>query len=102
MASKTMCVLLANTTLAVTGRFSVPALTRSTGLPSNGVGRIFQDSRGRVRISTIYGGDVLACWDPGRDRLVRRKVASQSYTLPHGPPAAFREEASVALWVGFS
>ncbi len=102
MASPTMCVLLANTALPVTGRFPVRALTTSTGLPSNSVDRIFQDSRGRVRISTIYGGDVLACWDPGRDRLVRRKVASQSYSLPHGPPATFREDASVALWVGFS
>jgi two-component sensor histidine kinase len=72
--------------------------TTREGLGGNVIFRLFEDSRGDVWISSVAGGPAsLTRWDRATETL-------HAYTPADGiktAPAAFCEDASGALWVGF-
>jgi ligand-binding sensor domain-containing protein/two-component sensor histidine kinase len=70
------------------------------GLPSNLIGRLFEDHRGDIWIASRgSGGEVLARWQRATDRI-------HTYRPEDGVPAgnvpfAFAEDAKHRVWIGF-
>ena len=70
------------------------------GLPSDVIGRLFEDHRGDIWIATLgLGGEVLARWQRATDRI--RTFPVGDGLEPRNVPIAFAEDLQGRVWVTF-
>ena len=76
--------------------------TARTGLASNQVYRLFEDSRGGVWISTIGEPNGLARWDPATNQIRDLSSTPGVPSLKENLAQSFGEDAAGNMWIGFS
>jgi signal transduction histidine kinase/ligand-binding sensor domain-containing protein len=76
--------------------------TEKSGLLSNGVFRLYEDSRGDLWVGamhyTVPERNGLQRWDRATETF---RTYGEADGVPHEPPTAIREDAAGNIWVGF-
>jgi ligand-binding sensor domain-containing protein/two-component sensor histidine kinase len=77
--------------------------TTKDGLAALQVFRLFEDSRGRVWVSTVSpNANGLARWDPSGERLRDLSHSPGLPSLEDELPRSFGEDGSGSVWIGFN
>jgi len=73
--------------------------TTASGLPSNEIFRLYEDSRGDVWMSLSTSDRRVACWNRSTDSV--RSFSAADGLPPNDSPIAFAEDRTGAVWIGF-